>query len=58
MAGQDEHLQLAFDGPVATIAFDRAQARNALTTDMLHRLAAALSQCSDHRLPIERKAEA
>jgi enoyl-CoA hydratase/carnithine racemase len=46
MAGRDEHLQLALEGPVATIAFDRAQARNALTTDMLHRLAAALSQCS------------
>jgi enoyl-CoA hydratase/carnithine racemase len=43
---QDAHLQLAFDGPVATIAFNRPQARNALTGAMLQGLVAALDECS------------
>lgn len=46
MASQDQYLQLDFDGPVATIALNRPQARNALTVDMLRGLTAALGQCS------------
>jgi enoyl-CoA hydratase len=46
MASLDATLVLALNGPVATIAFNRPQARNALTSDMLQGLAAALDQCS------------
>lgn len=46
MATENEHLQLAFDGPVATISFHRPQARNALTGAMLQALVAALDEFS------------
>jgi enoyl-CoA hydratase/carnithine racemase len=46
MGSPDATLQLAIDGPVATIAFNRPQARNALTGAMLQGLEAALGECS------------
>jgi len=46
MGSTDDTLQLAIDGPVATIVFNRPQARNALTGAMLQGLEAALGECS------------
>lgn len=46
MTGLENHLQVTLDGPVASIAFNRPQARNALTGNMLQALVLNLEECA------------